>query len=138
MGILPGYTQPPQGAGGRKPVAGPWPSCCSFHPVTRLKILSQDTGSRCLVREMDINQSTTVLESTLAASWDARAEPASCSLVLTLGKIINFAMPGVSASVEQRLLKYLSLGVVLRMKQTNPQSTESIWVVWPLWIISCL
>lgn len=78
------------------------------------------------------------LESTVAASWDARAEPASCSLDLTLGKIINFAMPGVSASVEQRLLKYLSLGVVLRMKQTNTQSTESIWVMWPLWIISCL
>lgn len=98
------------GAGGRKPVAGPWPSCRSFHPVTRLEILSQDTGSRCLVREMDINQSTAVLESTLAASWDARAEPASCSLVLTLGKIINFAMPGVSASLEQRLLKCLSQG----------------------------
>lgn len=76
------------------------------------------------MREMDINQSTAVLENTLAASGDAQAEPASCSLVL--GKIIIFAMPGVSASVEQRLLKYLSLGIVLRMKQTNTLKAQKV------------
>lgn len=58
------------GCRGRRPVSGPWPSCPSFHCVTRVKTLTQDTGSRCLMREIDINESTAVLESTLAAQRD--------------------------------------------------------------------
>lgn len=58
------------GCRGRRPVTGPWPSCPSFHRVTRLKTLTQDAGSRCLMREIDINESAAVLENTLAAQQD--------------------------------------------------------------------
>lgn len=67
---LSGCTQLLKSAGGREGhLPGSSSRFSSFYHVTCLKILTKDAESKCFVKEVDINQNTSVLEKTLAVKW---------------------------------------------------------------------